>query len=247
MVEAIATGVVWRFLKEFKHVAVLTVGLALAGCSMSQVATGPSLPALDPQYVAMYSEIAGDKHPIAATDISTVDEQFLRQEVPFETQEQPGTIVIDTAERFLYLVRENGRAIRYGIGVGADGMNLSGRTTVGRKAVWPSWTPTPSMIKRDPARNARWARGMAGGVNNPLGPRALYLYINGRDTLYRIHGTTEPETIGDAVSSGCIRLMNQDIMDLYNRVPVGATVVIAPNASLQTANIRTGALQDTST
>lgn len=243
MVDVIAISVVWRFLQKLNHVAVLAASIALAGCSMSHVATGPSLPALDPRYVAMYSEIVGDKHPIAATDISTVDEQFLRQEVPFETQEQPGTIVIDTAERFLYLVRENGRAIRYGIGVGADGMNLSGRTTVGRKAVWPSWTPTPSMIKRDPARNAKWAKGMPGGVNNPLGPRALYLYRDGRDTLYRIHGTTEPETIGDAVSSGCIRLMNQDIMDLYNRVPVGATVVIARNVSLRNANMRSAVLQ----
>lgn len=158
----------------------------------------------------------------------------------YDTNEQPGTIVIDPEDRFLYLVRENGRAIRYGIGVGGDGMNLSGRSTVGRKAVWPSWTPTPSMIKRDPDRNAKWAKGMAGGVNNPLGPRALYLYIGGRDTLYRIHGTTEPDTIGDAVSSGCIRLLNQDIMDLYNRVPVGATVVIAPRSATRSADASVG-------
>lgn len=227
-------------LKTLQSVAVLVAALAGAGCSLTQGASAPNLPAVNPQYVAMYSEIVGDKHPIAATDISVVDDQFLRREIAYETREQPGTIVIDTEERFLYLVRENGRAIRYGIGVGADGLNLSGRTTVGRKAIWPSWTPTPSMIKRDPIRNAKWAKGMAGGVNNPLGPRALYLYAGGRDTLYRIHGTTEPDTIGDAVSSGCIRLLNQDIMDLYDRVPVGATVVIAPRSRTRSANVLAG-------
>ncbi|PTM41578.1 L,D-transpeptidase [Bosea sp. 124] len=225
-----------RLLRNLKFVGLLAAALSSAGCSLTQSATAPSPPALDPQYVALYGEIVGDKHVIAATDISVVDDQFLRREVAYDTREQPGTVIIDTEDRFLYLVRENGRAIRYGIGVGADGMNLSGRTTVGRKAVWPSWTPTLSMIKRDPIRNAKWAKGMAGGVNNPLGPRALYLYIDGRDTLYRIHGTTEPHTIGDAVSSGCIRLLNQDIMDLFNRVPVGATVVIAPRSSTRSAN-----------
>ena len=123
-------------------------------------------------------------------------------------------------------MREGGRAIRYGIGVGKEGLAWSGRARVGRKAAWPRWTPTASMIRREPERNARWAGGMEGGLSNPLGARALYLYDNGRDTMYRIHGTTEPWSIGQSVSSGCIRLFNQDIIDLYSRVPVGSPVVV---------------------
>ena len=145
---------------------------------------------------------------------------------PTTPRKQPGTIVVDTANRYLYLVRENGRALRYGIGVGADGMKWAGRAQVGRKAEWPRWTPTAAMIKRDPERNRPWANGMPPGLTNPLGPRALYLFQDGRDTLYRIHGTTEPDTIGAAVSSGCIRMLNQDILDLYSRVPVGTPVVV---------------------
>jgi lipoprotein-anchoring transpeptidase ErfK/SrfK len=134
--------------------------------------------------------------------------------------------VVDPGNKFLYLVRENGRALRYGVGVGKAGLAWSGRARVGRKAEWPRWTPTPDMIARDPERNGPWRNGMAGGPGNPLGPRALYLFDGGRDTLYRIHGTTEPGTIGTNVSSGCIRMFNQDIIDLYGRVPVDTQVVV---------------------
>jgi lipoprotein-anchoring transpeptidase ErfK/SrfK len=134
--------------------------------------------------------------------------------------------VVDTTNRFLFLVQENGKAMRYGIGVGKAGLEFAGTARIARKAEWPRWTPTPDMIKREPERNAQWAGGMEPGLTNPLGPRALYLHANGEDTLYRIHGTSEPWSIGQAVSSGCIRLFNQDIIDLYGRVPVGATVVV---------------------
>lgn len=176
--------------------------------------------------VAMYGERPDERFPLPATDIAKVDPKFFRQEVAYPRSDPPGTIVVDTGHKFLYLVRENGRALRYGIGVGKAGLAWSGTARVARKAEWPRWTPTASMIAREPERNDRWRGGMGGGLGNPLGPRALYLYDGDRDTLYRIHGTTEPETIGTSVSSGCIRLFNQDIIDLFNRVPIGARVVV---------------------
>jgi lipoprotein-anchoring transpeptidase ErfK/SrfK len=198
----------------------------LAGCTTHQRPEPLNVASPLAAYVAMYGPHANEPYPIPATDISAIDPRYLRQEVPFMTPEQPGTIIVDTTERYLYLVLENNRALRYGIGVGAEGMRWSGRAHVGRKAAWPRWTPTASMIRRDPARNAPWAKGMEPGLDNPLGPRALYLFQNGRDTLYRIHGTNEPHTIGDAVSSGCIRMLNADIIDLYRRVPIGARVLV---------------------
>jgi lipoprotein-anchoring transpeptidase ErfK/SrfK len=189
-------------------------------------------PAVSPEYLAMYGEMPDETYPLPATDISEVDPRFLRQEVAYSTREAPGTIVIDTDNRFLYLVREGGRAIRYGIGVGKQGMSWRGRATVGRKAHWPRWTPTPAMIARDPEKNGPWAGGMAPGLDNPLGARALYLYQGNRDTLYRIHGTSEPWSIGKSVSSGCIRLFNQDIIDLHSRVPTGTTVVVLNRSGL---------------
>lgn len=218
------------------HLAVIgttMLAMTLAGCVSTQLSEDRVLKGPDPVYVAMYGPKPNEKFPLPATDISHVDPKFLRQEVAYETTEQPGTIVVDTASRHLYLVRENGRAIRYGIGVGAEGMKWAGRAQVGRKAEWPRWTPTAAMIKRDPKRNGPWAKGMPAGLRNPLGPRALYLFQNGRDTLYRIHGTTEPDTIGEAVSSGCIRMLNPDILDLYNRVPVGAPVVVLPDTPMK--------------
>ena len=138
--------------------------------------------------------------------------------VSYPGKHTPGTIVIDTAERRLYLVQGDGTAIRYGIGVGREGASWAGTSTVSAKREWPDWTPTAEIIKRIPDV----PRHMKGGPENPLGARALYL----GGTLYRIHGSNEPETIGQAVSSGCIRLTNEDIIDLYNRVPIGATVIV---------------------
>ncbi len=187
----------------------------------------------DPYYVAMYGAQASERFPLPAMDISKVDPKFFRQQVDYGGGERPGTIVVDTNNRFLFLVQENGKAMRYGIGVGKAGLAFAGTATIGRKAEWPRWTPTQNMIEREPERNAQWAGGMEPGLTNPLGPRALYLYQDGDDTLYRIHGTSEPWSIGMAVSSGCIRLFNQDIIDLYGRVPVGATVVVLQHNETQ--------------
>ena len=212
------------------------VGLALAvgGCVTQrqptmQAASNAYVP--DPYYVAMYGPITTEPWPIPGVDVSKVDPRLLRQEVDYPTYERPGTIVVDPGARFLYLVREGGKAMRYGVGVGkTEAFNFQGEASIGRKAEWPRWTPTKDMIAREPERYGPVADGMDGGPDNPLGPRALYLYQDGRDTLYRIHGTTEPHTIGKKVSSGCVRLFNQDIIDLYGRVPVGTKVIVLPSA-----------------
>jgi lipoprotein-anchoring transpeptidase ErfK/SrfK len=146
------------------------------------------------------------------------DWEFRRQEVAYDGPERPGTIVIDTPHKFLFLVEPAGRALRYGIGVGRPGFEWSGVKTISRKAEWPEWTPPPEMLLRRPELPDH----MDGGPGNPLGARALYL----GSSMYRIHGTNEPETIGRNVSSGCIRMMNQDVIDLYDRVPVGTKVIV---------------------
>ncbi len=147
-----------------------------------------------------------------------IDPQYLRQEVEFTGSQKPGTIVIDTPGKHLYLVQPGHRALRYGIGVGRPGFAWNGLKTVSRKAEWPDWTPPPEMLARRPDL----PRHMEGGPGNPLGARALYL----GSSLYRIHGTNEPHTIGQSVSSGCIRMMNEDVTDLYERVPVGTRVEV---------------------
>jgi lipoprotein-anchoring transpeptidase ErfK/SrfK len=152
------------------------------------------------------------------------DGPYARQAVYFRSSELPGTLVIHTAERFAYLVQGNNRALRYGIGVGREGFQWSGLVRVSRKAEWPDWRPPPEMIARQPYL----PRFMAGGPGNPMGARALYL----GSTVFRIHGTNQPETIGHAISSGCFRLANGDIIDLYGRVPLGTKVVVRHGASL---------------
>jgi lipoprotein-anchoring transpeptidase ErfK/SrfK len=143
---------------------------------------------------------------------------YQRQAVFYRTNEPPGTIIVDTADRYLYLIQGSNRAIRYGIGVGREGFQWQGLLKITRKAEWPDWTPPPEMIRRQPYL----PRFMAGGPGNPMGARALYLGA----TVYRIHGTNQPQTIGSAVSSGCFRLVNADVIDLYGRVPVGTKVVV---------------------
>ncbi|WP_458758431.1 L,D-transpeptidase [Afipia sp. TerB] len=144
--------------------------------------------------------------------------EFQRTVVYFRTTEAPGTIIVNTNERYLYVVQGGGRAIRYGIGVGREGFQWQGLLKISRKAEWPDWTPPPEMIARQPYL----PRFMAGGPGNPMGARALYL----GSTVYRIHGTNQPQTIGSAVSSGCFRLVNADIIDLYERIPVGTKVIV---------------------
>jgi lipoprotein-anchoring transpeptidase ErfK/SrfK len=158
----------------------------------------------------------------AVPRVPAIDRAFLPALVDDPTGEAPGTIVVNTSQRYLYLVLPEGKAQRYGVGVGREGFGWSGRVKVGRKAEWPTWTPPAEMRRRQP----HLPLSLAGGPNNPLGARALYLYDGGRDTLFRIHGSNEPWTIGHAVSSGCIRMRNEDVIELYSRTPIGARVVV---------------------
>ena len=159
------------------------------------------------------------------TDLTKIPKKFRRQIVPYEGRHWPGTIIVDTAERHLYLILEGQQAIRYGVGVGREGFRWAGLADIERKVMWPRWTPPPEMVDRDP-NVAKWKDGMPGGPDNPLGARALYLFQNGRDTLYRLHGTNTPTSIGKAMSSGCIRMINEDVIELYQRCPVGSRVVV---------------------
>jgi lipoprotein-anchoring transpeptidase ErfK/SrfK len=173
--------------------------------------TGGATPQPQPQTAA-----AGANEP---TDAETEPEpEFQRREVDYSGPEAPGTLVVDTPDKFLFLIEPHGKALRYGIGVGRPGFTWSGVKRISRKAEWPDWTPPAEMVLRRPDL----PRHMAGGPENPLGARALYL----GSSLYRIHGTNEPSTIGHNVSSGCIRMMNEDVIDLYTRVPVGAKVIV---------------------
>ena len=170
-----------------------------------------------------YGPITGEPHPVPFVSI---EPGLMRQEVAYRASYRPGTVVVNIGERRLYLVQQGGRALRYAVGVGrAEALNFHGSAVVGRKETWPHWTPTENMMRATPRYRA-YAGGMPGGIQNPLGARALYLYRGGQDSYFRLHGTNEPHTIGTGVSSGCIRLFNHDIIDLYNRVPVGAPVVV---------------------
>ncbi len=167
----------------------------------------------------------GDQPGVVPTaEQSLLPPEFRLQPVYFRTTEKPGTIIINTQERFLYLVQGDNRALRYGVGVGRDGFQWSGLLKISRKQEWPDWRPPPEMIQRQPYL----PRFMAGGEGNPLGARALYL----GDTVYRIHGTNQPQTIGHALSSGCFRMVNADVVDLFERVPVGTKVVVLQRAKL---------------
>lgn len=189
--------------------------LFLAGCANTGIG----------QQRLNYGAKPEEKFPLPAMHLDKVKPELRRQEVTYDTSHPAGTVVVDTPARRLYYVLGDGRAMRYGVGVGRQGLALKGDAYIGRKSEWPSWTPTANMMRRDP-RNLKFAGGMPGGPNNPLGARALYLYRGGGDTMFRLHGTNQPQSIGHAMSSGCIRMLNHDIIDLYSRVPVGSKVVV---------------------
>ncbi|OHV79251.1 L,D-transpeptidase [Rhizobium sp. LCM 4573] len=206
--------------------ATVAVGV-LSACAQT---TAPSKelvsPRADPNVQMMYAAVQDGDTLVPAIDTSKMDPKNIRQIVDYQTKYPPGTIVVDPHARFLYLVMEGGKAMRYGVGVAKAGLEFKGEADIARKARWPGWVPTPNMIQRQPERYGPLAGGMEGGLRNPLGARALYLYKDGQDTLYRIHGTNEAWSIGKSVSSGCIRLLNQDIIDLHQRVPKGSRVVV---------------------
>lgn len=194
----------------------LSCATMLAGCTFDGVTT---------TFSGGYGARTDAGYRLPAIPIYKVPAKYRRQVVRYDTQEEPGTIVVDTSAKFLYYVMPNGKAVRYGIGVGREGFEWKGSSRVAMKREWPVWTPPSAMIKRQPEL-AKWRGGMPGGPGNALGARALYLYNKGGDTGYRLHGTPEWSSIGHAMSSGCIRLINQDIIDLYDRADVGAKVIV---------------------
>jgi len=199
------------------HVIATALALAttLAGCTTG----GPFMSMAD------YGSQTDAGYSLPAIPIMKVPSEFRRQVVRYDTSETPGTIIVDTSEKHLYLVMPEGKAMRYGIGVGREGFEWRGAAHIALKREWPVWTPPPAMIRRKPEL-AKWRGGMPPGPQNALGARAMYLFNKGGDSGYRLHGTPEWWSIGKAMSSGCIRLMNQDIIDLYGRVDVGAKVIV---------------------
>ena len=198
-------------------------GLGVVGLGGCMATDGMSLAEAE----KMYGLVDDKKFKIPAADISKVDPKYWRRTVRFETKEAPGTIIVDPGKYYVYRIEGDGNATRYGANVGREGFLWSGDAYVGRKAEWPIWTPPKEMIKRQPEA-AKYAGGMAPGLDNPLGARTLYLYQNGRYTLYTIYSTSDPETIGTNLTSGCTGLLTQDMMDLYSKTPVKTKVIVLP-------------------
>lgn len=216
----------------------------LGGCSATQLGqpfvqeTTPSFPVTDAfasgtevdrsYYASMYAARPEEMFPLPAIPFERINPVYYRRLVDDPTGERAGMIVVDVAHHFLYLTRGEGKAIRYGVGLGRAGFEWSGRGVIQYKRAWPRWTPPDEMVARQPELEPYSSAngGMDPGLKNPLGARALYIFQDGRDTLYRIHGSPEWWTIGKSVSSGCVRMLNQDVIDLYSRVPNGAPILV---------------------
>lgn len=204
--------------------------MTVSGCVATQgevpVAAAKSVaPAPKPVVPAMYQAVPTERFPIPEVDIKKLDRRFWRTEIDYPTDEEPGTLIVDTPNKYLYHVKRNGRATRYGIGVGREGFAWSGRAIVAYKREWPRWTPPSDMIARQPELE-QYRYGMEPGPDNPLGPRTLYIHQGNRDTLYRIHGNPDERSIGQAVSSGCVRLLPQDIIHLHAHVRNGSPLLV---------------------
>ena len=204
-------------MKSWLIAAGLALATTLSGCSTSGM--------FSPIFTNDYGARSDAGYRLPAIPIMKVPSQYRRAIVRYDTAEAPGTIIVETGEKHLYYVMGNGKAMRYGIGVGKEGFEWKGTTRIALKREWPVWTPPSAMIKRRPDL-AKWRSGMPGGPDNALGARAMYLFNKAGDSGYRLHGTPEWFSIGKAMSSGCIRLMNQDVIDLYNRAEVGAKVIV---------------------
>jgi lipoprotein-anchoring transpeptidase ErfK/SrfK len=193
--------------------------LGLAGCAADGISRAEA--------EKLYALAPDEKFPIPAVDVSKIDPKYYRRTMRYESSEAPGTIIVDPKNYYVYRIEGDGAATRYGANVGRDGFRWSGDAYVGRKAEWAIWTPPKEMIQRQPEA-AKYAGGMPGGLDNPLGARTLYLYQNGVYTLYTIYATSDPETIGTGITSGCTGLLSQDMIDLYSRTPVKTKVVVLP-------------------
>ena len=199
-----------------KQTAILALALStLLGACQYKSVNAPALSQRDAEYIALVPKF---EHHLT----------HLPYEIADPTGQPPGTIVVDTKAHYLYFVKPGGKAIRYGVGLGKDGFAWSGRGVIQRKVKWPHWTPSDEMVDRQPALKTVSAErgGLVAGLNNPLGARALYIYQNGKDTLYRVHGTPDWQSVGKATSSGCVRMFNQDVIDLFDRVPDRTPIVV---------------------
>ncbi|WP_419910682.1 L,D-transpeptidase [Hoeflea sp.] len=204
--------------------------LTAAGCT---TASDPDSPTPGPDIRplssnALYGALPNEKFPIPAVKPGQLQKKYQRRRVRYRSSEAPGTVIVDTRNFYLYHLEPGGNAMRYGVGLGRAGFAWSGRARIAWKRKWPTWTPPEEMIKREP-HLSKWSAdngGMPPGLSNPLGSRALYIFQGNRDTLYRLHGTPEVASIGRAVSSGCVRLVNQDVIHLYDRVKPGSTIVV---------------------
>lgn len=216
--------------RQFMAGAASLSALALAGCTTTTPRiTTPAAQvrhAVPADVQALYGPVYDEPFPLRAADMSLVDPIYWRQQVIDPTGEKPGTVVVDTASRFLYHVGDDGMAMRYGVGIGRDGFAWSGRAHIAYKRAWPKWTPPAEMIARQPELEP-YRYGMPPGVDNPLGARTLYIHQGNVDTIYRIHGNPDERSIGQAVSSGCVRLLQQDIIHLHDAVKTGSTLVVA--------------------
>jgi lipoprotein-anchoring transpeptidase ErfK/SrfK len=206
---------------SFRLLALVSLS-ALAACAPKAKVEDPAKLASVPGYEG----VQDGAYFIPPVDPRLLEEDRAKTEVAYNGPEAPGTVVVDTFARKLYLVGDGGKATRYAIAVGREGLSFRGSGYIGRKAEWPSWQPTANMVRTRPDLYAEYAGGRAGGLDNPLGARAMYLYRGGRDTMFRIHGTIQNESIGHATSAGCIRLFNQDAIDLYNKIPTGTHVKV---------------------
>ena len=204
----------------------LAMGLGLAACAPTPPTATKPVAETGIYGARTDSGPNGEPIEINAVRPAYLTESNRRQRVAYNGPEAPGTIVVDPYARFLYHVLDNGEAMRFGIAVGQAGKNFRGNAAIRRKQAWPSWTPTANMVRTQPELYGPLKGGLRGGVDNPLGSRALYLYRGGRDTMYRIHGTMDPSSVGKATSAGCIRLFNQDIMDLFDEIPNGTQVKV---------------------
>jgi lipoprotein-anchoring transpeptidase ErfK/SrfK len=209
------------------------IGVAgvLTGCTGVPSSRPLDIPLGHPDFKAIYNEYPGERYAIRGFDYRKINPLYLRQTVAYKGQEKPGTVVVDTTTRHLYFIEETDGATRYGVGVGREGFAWSGNARINMKRDWPDWVPPSEMVARSPEilvelQPTPRGLGVPGGPRSPLGARAMYLFGEAGDLGYRIHGTTEPETIGTNVSSGCIRMINQDIAHLYARVAIGTPVVV---------------------
>lgn len=220
-------------------VSASAASLALSACTTARSPEAPPRVDINPglaPYAVMYGAVVDGGHAIPAIPYQQIDPRYYRQIVPNPTSEAPGTVVVDTGNHFLYLVQPGGQAVRYGVGLGRAGFEWAGAGVIEWKQPWPRWHPPEEMIERQPElekyrteydpKTDTWTGGMEPGVTNPLGARALYIYQDNKDTLYRLHGSPEWASIGKSVSSGCVRLMNQDVIDLYDRVAEKSPIVV---------------------